>query len=131
MNHNHLNDEVTAFLDGMNLSLRDEIEYVRTIIMSADYAITEGIKWNGPNYSINGEDRITMRIHSPKGIQIIFHRGAKVLEQPEERVLSGNYPILQWKENDRAIASFKSMKEMQENSPMLKEAVAKWIEATT
>ena len=55
--------------------------------MSTDYELTEGIKWNGPNYSINGEDRITIRINPPKQLQVIFHRGAKVKEPPAERLL--------------------------------------------
>lgn len=130
MNNNHLNTEVTAFLDSLKPSLRDEIEYLRTIIMSTDFDLTEGIKWNGPNYSINGKDRITLRINSPKQLLIVFHRGAKVQEQPEERVLSEKYSILLWKENDRAIASFRNLKEIQENSLMIKEVVIKWIEAT-
>ena len=62
MNNNHLNNEVTAFLDGIKPSLRDEIEYLRTIIMGLDFGLTEGVIWNGPNYSINGKDRITLRI---------------------------------------------------------------------
>ena len=98
--------------------------------MSTDFELTEGIKWNGPNYSINGKDRITLRINSPKQLQIIFHRGAKVQEQPKERILSEKYNILLWKENDRAIASFNSLKEIQEHSVMIKEVVTKWIEAT-
>lgn len=131
MNNKPLSNEVTVFLDRLDLSLRVEIEYLRNIIMNTDFELTEGIKWNGPNYSINGEDRITIRIDSSKKLQIIFHRGAKVKEQPKERVLSERYDILLWKENDRAIASFKSLEEIQEKSMMLKEVVTKWIEATT
>jgi uncharacterized protein YdeI (YjbR/CyaY-like superfamily) len=122
---------VTAFLDSLKHPLRDEIECLRKIILSTDYELTEGIKWNAPNYSINGEDRITIRIHPEKQLQVIFHRGAKVKEPLEERLLSKNYDILIWKENDRAIASFKSLNEIQENSQMIKEIVGKWIEATT
>jgi hypothetical protein len=86
MGQNKLNGEVTAFLDNLKHSLREEIEYLRKIIMSTDYELTEGIKWNGPNYSINGEDRITIRINPQKHLQVIFHRGAKVKEQPKERL---------------------------------------------
>src|SRR5690606_37835696 len=45
----HLSDKVTAFLDDMNHPLRDEIEYLRKIIMSTGLELSEGIKWNGPN----------------------------------------------------------------------------------
>ncbi len=131
MSKNYLNNEVTAFLDSLEHSLRDGIEYLRKTIMSTDFNLTEGIKWNGPNYSINSEDRITIRINPQKQLQVIFHRGARVKEQLEERLLSEKYDILIWKENDRAIASFKSLVEIQNNSIMLKEVVDKWIEATT
>lgn len=131
MSQNKLNSEVTAFLDSLEHPLRDEIECLRKIIMSTDYELTEGIKWNGPNYSINGEDRITIRISPKKQLQVIFHRGAKVKEMPKNRLLSGDYDILIWKENDRAIASFNTMNEIQEKRQMIIEVVGKWIEATT
>ena len=31
-----------------------------------------------------------MRIHPPKQLQIIFHRGAKVLAQPEKRLVDND-----------------------------------------
>lgn len=131
MSQSKLNSEVAAFLVGLNHSLRDEIECLRKIIMSTEFELTEGIKWNGPNYSINGEDRITIRIHPQKQLHVIFHRGAKVKEPLEERLLGEKYDILTWKENDRAIASFKSLLEIQEHSEIIREIVEKWIEATT
>jgi len=131
MSRDKLNHEVTEFLDGLNHSLRKEIEYLREIILSTDYDLAEGIKWNGPNYSLNGEDRITLRIHPQKQIQIIFHRGAKVKESPEQRLLGSQYNILLWKENDRAIATFQSLQEILEKKQMIREIVEKWIEATT
>lgn len=69
--------KVTQFLDDLNHPLRKEIEQLRLIILGADPRLSENIKWNGPNFSFNGEDRITMRIHPSKQIQVIFHRGAK------------------------------------------------------
>lgn len=125
-----LNNEVTAFLDSLKHPLRDEIECLRKIIMSTDYGLTEGVKWNGPNYSINGEDRITIKINPPKQLQVIFHRGAKVKEPLKEWLLSEKYDILIWKGNDRAIVAFKNLDEILENRQMLREIVEKWIEAT-
>ncbi|HHW72863.1 MAG TPA: DUF1801 domain-containing protein, partial [Firmicutes bacterium] len=63
MNMPVLNPEVTTFLDTMNHPLRDLIEYLRGVTLSAGPDLVEGIKWNGPNYSLFGEDRITMRIN--------------------------------------------------------------------
>lgn len=99
--------------------------------MSAEPELTEGIKWNGPNYSFKNEDRITLRLKPKKTVQVIFHRGAKVKKQPEDRLLKDPCGILVWKENDRAVATFKSLEELEQNKAAVKEIVTKWIEAST
>lgn len=127
---NYFSDEVTAFLDSIDHPLRKEIDFLRKLILSSKYELAEGIKWNGPNYSSNGEDRITMRIHPQRQVQIIFHRGAKKKMQPEEKLLKGEYDFLIWKENDRAIATFSSSINIEENAGILSDIVDRWIEAT-
>lgn len=124
------NQDVTVFLDGLNHPFRKEIELLRTILLSVDEDLVEGIKWNGPNYSIRGEDRITMRIHPPTQVQLIFHRGAKVKVQPEKRLLDNDDDFLTWKENDRAIASFQSLEQIEKDQSKLKEIASMWIKAT-
>lgn len=130
MSMNRLSEEVTSFLDSKEHPLRTEIEYLRNVIMSSRHELKEGIKWNGPNYSHEGEDRITMRIQPQKQLQVIFHRGAKVKTQPDHRLLEGKYSFLVWKENDRAIATFRDMDDILQNVDVLREMVNQWIEAT-
>lgn len=129
---NHLDSKVSAFLDEQNHSLRKEIEQLRVCIMSAGNNLTETIKWNGPNYSVGDEDRITMRIQPPtiKQIQLIFHRGVKKQEQPETKLIDDSSKLLIWKENDRAIVTFKSMADIENAKADLIEIVKKWINAT-
>ena len=122
--------EVAKFLDDLKHPLRKEIEQLRSIILGADTGLTENIKWNGPNYSFNGEDRITMRIHPPKQVQIIFHRGAKKVAQPAQRLIDHDSRLLLWKENDRAIVTFTNKNEIEADAAELKEIVRKWIAAT-
>jgi len=107
--------------------VRNEIEQLRLIILGANDKLTENIKWNGPNYCFSGEDRITMRIRPPKQVQLIFHRGAKVKEQPQNRLIINDFGILTWKENDRAIATFKSMEEINNSKFVLAKVVEAWI----
>jgi len=127
----NFNIEVTDFLDKQMHPMRVEIEALRDLILSAEPNLMEGIKWNGPNYSLNGEDRITMRLNPPKQIQVVFHRGAKVKNQPDNRLIDGNYPFLTWKENDRTIATFKGLDDILQFSEMFHEVVTKWVKATT
>ena len=126
----NLNTDVTKFLDDLHHPLRAEIEQLRLAILNSDGNITENIKWNGPNYCFEKEDRITMRVHPPKQIQLIFHRGAKKRTQPNHKIIDDNSGLLVWKENDRAVASFKDMAEIEKLKPQLEDIVNKWIRAT-
>ena len=129
---NNLSREVTDFLDELNHPFRKEIDFLRNVVLSADNNLTENIKWNGPNYCFDNDDRITMRIQPPttKQIQIIFHRGAKKQEQPNDKLIKENSKLLIWKENDRAIATFKNMTEIENAKTVLGEIVKNWIDKT-
>ena len=124
------NKEVTRFLDELHHPLREEIEALRLIILEASALLEENIKWNGPNYSVGAEDRITMKIQPPKQIQLVFHRGAKVKEQPKERLVQDTSGLLAWRENDRAIASFKDKEAVEAGRGALSGIVQAWIAAT-
>lgn len=125
-----LNPDVTSFLDALNHPLRAEIESLRSIILSTTERLHENIKWNGPNYALDGEDRMTMKIQPPKQIQLIFHRGAKKLQQPKTPLIKDSSGLLSWKENDRAVASFKSVDDIKNNETAIKEMVLAWLAAT-
>jgi hypothetical protein len=131
MKNDSFNKDVTEFLNSLNHPLRNEIEYMRKIILNAGIGLTENIKWNGPNYSFNREDRVTMRIQPPKQIQLILHRGSKVIEQPTDKLIEDEYNLLVWRENDRAIATFKSLADMEINEARITELIKRWIKATS
>lgn len=122
-----MNTEVTKFLDQQNHPLRAEIEQLRKIILESENELVENIKWNGPNYAVNNDDRITMRIQPPKQIQLIFHRGAKKLEQPKNKLIEDKSGLLMWKENDRAVATFKNSAEILAAKPTHETIVKSWI----
>jgi len=127
----NLNHEVSDFLDQQKHPFRNEIELLRNIILSADIKLTENIKWNGPNYSYENEDRITMRIQPPASqIQLIFHRGAKKQEQPKNRLIASASKLLSWKENDRAVITFKSMKDIEDSRSELFDIISEWINSS-
>ena len=127
----NLNSEVTHFLYELNHPFRKEIELLRKCIISAEQALTENIKWNGPNYCFDNEDRITMRVQPPsKQAQLIFHRGAKKLVQPKDKLIQNKSKMLVWKENDRAIITFKNIQEIEDGKAELTEIINEWISAT-
>jgi hypothetical protein len=127
----NLNTDVSDFLDKQNHPFRNEIEQLRSFILTANTALTENIKWNGPNYCFDNEDRITMRIQPPtKQVQLIFHRGAKKQTQPTDKLIPNKSKLLVWKENDRAIITFKSLQDIKNGKDELLNIVNEWIRAT-
>lgn len=125
------NSKVTDFLDGQNHPFRKEIEELRECILSSNKNLTENIKWNAPNYCFENEDRITMRIQPiTTQIQLIFHRGAKKQEQPKDKLIANNSKMLVWKENDRAIITFKNKQDIENGKVELKNIINEWINAT-
>ncbi len=126
----NLNIEVSALLEALNHPFKNEIEQLRICILEANKRLEENIKWNGPNYFFDNEDRITMRVQPPKKqIQLIFHRGAKKQEQPKDKLIANKSKILVWKENDRAIITFKSLQDIENGKAELTIIVNEWIKA--
>jgi len=126
----NMNDEVTKFLDELNHPLRNGIEELRQILLNSANGLSENIKWNGPNYCFEKEDRVTMRIQPPKQIQLIFHRGAKKINQPKDKLIDDKSGLLTWKENDRALATFKNIDEIKKAKSSLEKIIYEWINAT-
>ena len=127
----HLNEDVTQLLDSLQHPLRKEIDQLRKAILSANASLTENIKWNGPNYSFHGEDRLTMRVQPPKQVQLIFHRGAKVLDQPKEKLINDTTGLLSWKTNDRAVATFKNSEDFATAKATLTTIINDWLRAAS
>ena len=125
------NADVTKFLEEMKHPMRKEIELLRLCILNDDKDLTENIKWNGPNYCFKNNDRITMRVHPQNQIQLIFHRGAKILNPPAGRLIDDNTGLLEWKGNDRAVITFKNLSEIEQNKSNLIRIVKDWISAAT
>lgn len=125
-----MNEEVTKFLDELNHPLRNGIEELRQILLNSVNGLTENIKWNGPNYCFEKEDRVTMRVQPPRQIQLIFHRGAKKINQPKDKLIDDKSGLLTWKENDRALATFKNIDEIKKAKSSLEKIINEWINAT-
>ena len=124
---NHKSIEVSKLINQLNLPLINEIDYLRELILNVNLKLTETIKWNGPNYQYRNEDRITLRIQDTNQIQIIFHRGAKVKIQPINQLIKDEFNLLKWKENDRAIISFKSFDDIEINKESIQTLIYRWI----
>jgi hypothetical protein len=124
-----MNTEVSIFLDSLKHPLRSEIESLRKIILKSDAKLEENIKWNAPNYSLNEQDRFTLRILPVKNnVQIILHRGAKKQQPLGQKLIETDFKGLVWKENDRAILTFSEATAIEKAEAELVNVLKLWLE---
>ncbi len=120
-----------AFLASLEHPLRDVILALRPILLRADRRLTEGIKWNAPSYSLEGEDRVTFNLRAKDQVRLIFHRGAKVKDsQAKGPLIDDPDGLLEWAADDRAIAAFASVDEVTTQRAALTTILKRWLAAT-
>ena len=124
------NITVEILLKNLDHPLKREIEEVRKIILGANEAITEQVKWNAPSFCYKGDDRITFNFHKKDLIQLIFHRGARVKDNADFKFNDGT-GLIEWLAKDRGVVRFKNMNEVEEKRKALSRVADQWMTETT
>jgi hypothetical protein len=121
-------DAVDEFMAKLDRPLRARMEAVRSVILSADRRITEGIKWNAPSYYCHHWFATFNRSPRAKDlVQVIFHRGAKAKPGENSRYVEDPSGILEWITNDRCVAKFDDMRDIETKKDALRGVVARWV----
>lgn len=120
---------VDEFLADLDDKKREQTAYLRKIILRVAPNLTENIKWNAPNYSCFGVDRITFNVHNKQGIvKLILHMGAS---KPEDKiaapVMPGFEDILSWNSNIRGTVSFTDLADIKAKEPRLSDTLRQWL----
>jgi len=71
---------VEEFLAAQTPQVRPKVELLRTLVTDAEPGTVEAIKWNSPNFSLAGEDRLTVNVDGKGAVRLILHRGTGVAE---------------------------------------------------
>lgn len=124
------NPEVDAYIRKLEHPLKRLIEEVRALILQSGVPLAEGIKWNAPNYSHQGEDRLTFNLRGKGGaFRLIFHCGAKVRSDAREgRLIEDDAGLLEWASDDRAILTFHDAEDAEAKKKRLAGWIRKWVE---
>lgn len=119
-------------MDKLEHPMKKEIEALRAIVHDADARLVEGIKWNAPSYSVDGQDRVTFNLQGKGMIRLVFHTGAKKSDLNVPAAL-GEDPssLLEWAADDRAIVKLVNMDDVREKADKIGETVRRWLEATS
>lgn len=105
--------------------LKADIETVRKLILGASPAISDGVKWNSLSFR-KADWFATVNLRSKDVIQLVFHTGAKVKDNPELKIPDDN-GLLLWLAKDRALVTLGSGKTVKANAPAFKAIVQAWL----
>jgi hypothetical protein len=123
--------DVATFLAACTHPLRAELDALRAIVGKAAPQLVEGVKWNAPSWRLpDGDDCLTCNLSAKDRVRLIFHRGAKAKDaHGKGRLLADDQGLLEWAADDRAIATFRSLAEIEAAKARLAKLVKAWLAA--
>ena len=66
---------VDGFLAAQTPERRTDVESLRALVHEAEPRLLEIVKWNSPNYTLHGEDRLTINATGRGPVRLILHFG--------------------------------------------------------
>jgi len=123
-------DKVDAYMAGLSYPLKDVVQAMRELILSADSEIGEEIKWNAPAFFYCGEMQpfdpkeykrhfIVFNLHQKDCLRLVFPSGARVNDT--SGLLQGTYS------DGRRLAMFYSMDEVRSKKDAMRQVIKEWL----
>ena len=106
-----------------------QVEAIRNIIRTAMPQLQETLKWNAPNFVLDGEDRLTMNLMNKEGkVKLIFHMGATKKEDKKARpVMTDTTGLIAWNSDIRGTITFESLEHIEQVRDDVTELVRQWL----
>jgi hypothetical protein len=120
---------VEAWLAAQAPDIRSAVERLRVMVLDAGDGVTEHIKWNGPSFCIDGDDRITVGLAPKGGVRAILHRGVKV-KDASGFVFPDDSGLIQWAAPDRGVVTFIDEAAIADSAKAFADICRRWLEAT-
>lgn len=119
--------DVEAFLAALDHPRGAEILALRQVILGADPAIAEGIKWNAPSFRTS-EWFATFQLRARDGVQVILHLGARKRDAAAPPVeIADPDSLLEWLGADRASVKFRDLADVEARGPAFAAVIRRWI----
>jgi hypothetical protein len=117
-------ETVEALLASLEHPFKREIQAVREVILCADPAVREGVKWNAPSFRTT-EWFATVHLRARDGVQVILHLGAKARDRAPR--LDDPSGLLEWLGKDRASVKFSDLDDVKAKRERFTALVREWI----
>lgn len=120
---------VDDFLNDLDTAKRQQVEALRSIIVTANSSLKEHIKWNAPSYVLDGEDRVTFNTMNKQGVvKLVLHMGATRKEVKKDApILHDSSGLVEWSSDIRGMLTFDSIDDVNANANTIKEILTDWL----
>ena len=105
------------------------MQALRVLVVASHPAVSEHVKWNGPSFLIDGDDRISLGVAKGGAVRAVLHRGVKV-KPTEGFAFEDDTGLVKWAAADRGVVTFADPAEVEANAEPFKVLCRRWLEAT-
>ena len=120
---------VEDFLAAQEPRRRADVETLRALVREAEPALTERVKWNSPDYQLDGVDRLTINAAGKGPVRLILHFGTAHAEDRGAAPTFTGDPdgMLTWHSNIRASVALPDAAELPGQRDAIIALIRAWL----
>ena len=120
---------VDEFLTAQEPQRRADVESLRALVREAGPSLTEIVKWNSPDYTLDGVDRLTVNAAGTGPVRLILHFGTERAEDTSAAPTFAGDPddLLTWHSNIRASLALPASDELEAKRPAMAAVIRAWL----
>lgn len=120
---------VVEFLDAQPPGQRATVEWLRALVSAAEPDLVEIVKWNSPDYTLNGVDRLTIHAAGNGPVRLILHFGTDRAEDKGAAPTFSGDPdgLLTWHSDIRASLSAPPAAELARKHDAMIAVIRAWL----
>jgi len=120
---------VDEYLAAQSPERREQVEALRDLVRDAAPELAEIVKWNSPNYTLDGVDRLTINATGRGPVRLILHFGT---ERPEDKGAVPTFTddaagLLTWHSDIRASLELPPPDEFEAKRPAIAAVIRAWL----
>ncbi len=108
---------------------RTAMNALRRLVVESHPDVSEHVKWNGPSFVIDGDDRISLGTAKGGAVRAVLHRGVKV-KSTEGFAFEDETGLVKWAAVDRGVVTFADTAEVEAAAEPFKALCRRWLDAT-
>lgn len=120
---------VEDHIDGLDPAVAAAVRAIRRVVLASHDGVDEHIKWNGPSFRIDGDDRITVGLNPKGGVRAVLHRGVKP-KDTSGFVFEDDSGLVKWAAPDRGVVAFADAAAVEARAEAFQALCRRWFAAT-